>query len=106
METTTPAYGPASLSLPATGGPGAVGLGAPGGSSEDQRRKWREKGKAQRARKRSAVPGGPPVAQVGAALPAPANGASAVSAVAGAPAPIPWNPDRLRKLWEQIVPAV
>ena len=83
-----------------------MGTNGPSSSSEEQRRKWREKGRLQRARKKAGLPGHSGLAASGEALPASAPAPSAVLPGSGAPAPVPWNPERLRKLWEQLVPSV
>lgn len=96
----------AALGIPGTVSPGDVGVGANSGGAvaDEQRRKWREKGRLARARKKAAAGGVGTVAGGGETLAASAPAEGSSGAGAGAPAPIPWNPARLRDFWAQIVP--
>src|SRR5687767_10325411 len=103
METPKTDTGGVPLSTPPASVPGVAGLGSSAASTEDERRKWREKGRLQRSRKKAALAGSSPLASPGAALSAPAPGASAVSPEPPGPPPVPWDPSSLKPLCEQIV---
>ena len=93
----------------AAGSPGGAG-GRPGvsggGSTPEQRAKWRADSKARYQKRRQALAPLPAVG--GAAAPRPPGappGGGGPGGAPAAPAPIPWSSDTLRPLFEQLIPA-
>lgn len=86
--------------------PGVVdlGAGAAGASSEEQKRKWREKGRLARQRRKSAKSGVAGMAGAGEEIPRSPQAESAPGAGGVSAAPIPWDRERLKRLWAQLVP--
>lgn len=106
-STTSPAEAPtgAANGVSHQASPGGVDLGsAPGSSSEEQRRKWREKGRLARLRRKAAKSGVAHVAETGEEIPRSPQAESAPGAGGVSAAPLPWDRERLKRLWAQLVP--